>query len=118
MLSARLIILRKTANDIRQPASGPRCGLGELSLLKNAGKGQPDSMRSHDNGRGAGSWQQRAGRLRRLARNFELNVFKPVIIYNCLHSVALVHDACSGREQFYPGLRALLNCHAQRQVLP
>jgi fumarate hydratase class II len=75
-----MIFCGKTANDIRRPASGPRCGLGELSLPENAGKGQPDSMRSHDNGRGAGSWQQRGCQLRRLARNFELNVFKPVII--------------------------------------
>jgi fumarate hydratase class II len=95
--------LMKIANDIRWLASGPRCGLGELRIPENEpgssimpGKVNPTqcevmtmiAVQVHGNNAAiafAGS-----------QGNFELNVFKPVIIYNFLQSVTLVHDACRG----------------------
>ena len=93
--------LMKIANDIRWLASGPRCGLGELRLPENEpgssimpGKINPTQCEAmtmiaaqvHGNN-AAISFAGSQG-------NFELNVFKPVIIYNVLHSVTLLHDAC------------------------
>ncbi len=93
--------LMKIANDVRWLASGPRCGLGELILPENEpgssimpGKVNPTqceavtmvAVQVHGNDAAiafAGS-----------QGNFELNVFKPVIIYNFLHSVRLLADVC------------------------
>jgi fumarate hydratase, class II len=95
--------LMKIADDIRWLASGPRCGLGELILPENEpgssimpGKVNPTqceammmiAVQVHGNN-AAISFAGSQGDL-------ELNVFKPVIIYNFLHSVALIHDACRG----------------------
>ena len=95
--------LMKIANDIRWLASGPRCGLGELRLPENEpgssmmpGKVNPTQCEAmtmiaaqvHGNN-AATSFAGSQG-------NFELNVFKPVIIYNFLHSVTLIHDTCHG----------------------
>ena len=95
--------LMKIANDIRWLASGPRCGLGELHIPENEpgssimpGKVNPTqceamtmiAVQVHGNN-AAISFAGSQG-------NFELNVFKPVIIYNFLHSVNLLHDACQG----------------------
>ena len=95
--------LMKIANDIRWLASGPRCGIGEISLPENEpgssimpGKvnpTQPEAMTmvavqvfGNDAAIGFAGSQG----------NFELNVFKPVMIHNFLHSVRLLHDACRG----------------------
>jgi len=93
--------LMKIANDIRWLASGPRCGLGELRIPENE-PGLIDHarkvihpVRSDDHDRRAGPRQQRGDCLRRSQGNFELNVFKPSSIHNFLHSVTLLHDACS-----------------------
>ncbi|MGA9450153.1 MAG: class II fumarate hydratase [Verrucomicrobiia bacterium] len=93
--------LMKIANDIRWLASGPRCGLGELQIPENEpgssimpGKVNPTqceamtmiAVQIHGNNAAiafAGS-----------QGNFELNVFKPVIIHNFLHSVTLLCDGC------------------------
>ncbi len=99
--------LMKIANDIRWLASGPRCGLGEMHIPENEpgssimpGKVNPTqceamtmiAVQVHGNNAAiafAGS-----------QGNFELNVFKPVIIYNFLHSVTLLRDACHGFVDF------------------
>ena len=93
--------LMKIANDLRWLASGPRCGLGELHLPDNEpgssmmpGKVNPTqceamtmiAVQVHGNN-AAMAFAGSQG-------NFELNVFKPVMIYNFLHSVILLHDAC------------------------
>jgi fumarate hydratase class II len=95
--------LMKIANDIRWLASGPRCGIGEISLPENEpgssimpGKVNPTQSEAmtmvavqlfgNDAAIGFGGSQG----------NFELNVFKPVMIHNFLHSVRLIHDACHG----------------------
>jgi fumarate hydratase class II len=92
--------LMKIANDIRWLASGPRCGLGELSLPENEpgssimpGKVNPTQpeavtmvavqVMGNDAAIGFAGSQG----------NFELNVFKPVMIFNYLHSVELLADA-------------------------
>ncbi len=92
--------LMKIANDIRLLGSGPRCGLGELILPENEpgssimpGKVNPTQCEAmtmvcvqvmgNDATIGFAGSQG----------NFELNVFKPVIIHNFLHSVSLLTDA-------------------------
>src|SRR5574340_210641 len=95
--------LMKISNDIRWLASGPRCGLGELIIPENEpgssimpGKVNPTqceamtmvAVQVHGNN-AAIAFVGAQG-------NFELNVFKPVIIHNFLHSVTLIHDACHG----------------------
>ena len=95
--------LMKISNDIRWLASGPRCGLAEIHIPENEpgssimpGKVNPTqceamtmvAVQVHGNNAAiafAGS-----------QGNFELNVFKPVLIYNFLHSVTLLTDACRG----------------------
>jgi len=92
--------LMKIANDIRLLGSGPRCGIGEISLPENEpgssimpGKVNPTQseamtmvcaqvMGNHTTVSIAGS-----------NGHFELNVFKPVMIYNLLQSIRLVADA-------------------------
>jgi len=104
--------LMKIANDIRWLASGPRCGLGELVIPENEpgssimpGKVNPTqcealtmvAVQVHGNN-AAISFAATQG-------NFELNVFKPVIIHNFIQSVNLLADACrSFKEHLLDGL--------------
>ncbi|MGZ7029894.1 MAG: class II fumarate hydratase [Terriglobales bacterium] len=99
--------LMKIANDIRWLASGPRCGLGELTIPENEpgssimpGKVNPTQSEAMTmvcaQVHGATAAVGFAGS----QGNFELNVFKPVIIYNFLHSVTLITDACHGFVEF------------------
>jgi fumarate hydratase class II len=106
--------LMKIANDIRLLGSGPRCGLGELVLPANEpgssimpGKVNPTQaeaitmvcaqvMGNHVTVTVAGA-----------SGHFELNVFKPVLIYNLLQSAKLIGEACdSFRENCVEGLEA------------
>jgi fumarate hydratase class II len=111
MLAAALM---KIANDIRWLGSGPRAGIGELSLPENEpgssimpGKVNPTQCEAmtmvcvqvygNDAAIGFGASQG----------NFELNVFNPVMIYNFLHSTTLLRDACTMfREHCVEGLVA------------
>jgi fumarate hydratase class II len=99
--------LMKISNDIRWLASGPRCGLGELSIPENEpgssimpGKVNPTQCEAMTmvcaQVHGATAAVGFAGS----QGNFELNVFKPVIIYNFLHSVTLITDACHGYVEY------------------
>jgi len=99
--------LMKIANDIRWLASGPRCGLGELTIPENEpgssimpGKVNPTQSEAMTmvcaQVHGATAAVGFAGS----QGNFQLNVFKPVIIYNFLHSVTLLADACHGFVEF------------------
>jgi fumarate hydratase, class II len=108
------VSLMKIANDIRWLASGPRAGLGELILPENEpgssimpGKVNPTQSEAmtmvcaqvlgNDTTIGIAGSQG----------NFELNVYKPVIIFNFLHSVDLLADACrTFREFAVEGLEA------------
>ncbi|CAB4769768.1 MAG: class II fumarate hydratase [Actinobacteria bacterium] len=101
------VSLMKIANDVRWLGSGPRAGIGELQLPENEpgssimpGKVNPTQSEAltmvcvqvigNDTAIGvAGSMG-----------NFELNVFKPVMIFNFLHSVDLLTDACRNFMEF------------------
>jgi fumarate hydratase class II len=99
--------LMKIANDIRWLASGPRCGIGELIIPENEpgssimpGKVNPTQCEAmtmvcaqvlgNDTTVGIAGSQG----------NFELNVFKPVIIFNVLHSLNLLADSCHSFQEF------------------
>ncbi len=94
--------LMKIANDIRWLASGPRCGIGEIRIPQKEpgssimpGKVNPTQCEAmtmvccqvigNDMTIGMAGSQG----------NFELNVFKPVIIFNLLHSIQILSDACN-----------------------
>jgi len=57
-------------------------------------------VRSHDHGLRAGSRRHCGVGFAGSQGNFELNVFKPVMIYNFLHSVTLIADACHGYVEY------------------
>ena len=96
----------KIANDVRWLASGPRCGIGEISIPENEpgssimpGKVNPTQSEAmtmvccqvlgNDAAIGFAGSQG----------NFELNVFKPVMAYNLLQSIRLLADACESFEE-------------------
>ncbi len=101
-LNVLAVSLMKIANDLRLLGSGPRCGIGEISLPANEpgssimpGKVNPTQceamtmlcaqvMGNHVSVTIAGS-----------NGHFELNVFKPVMIYNVLQSIRLIADGCN-----------------------
>jgi fumarate hydratase, class II len=106
-LKTLAVSLMKIANDIRWLGSGPRSGLGELELPENEpgssimpGKVNPTQSEAmtmvcvqimgNDVAVGIAGSQG----------NFELNVFKPVIIRNFLHSVNILADACRTFREF------------------
>jgi fumarate hydratase, class II len=113
-LKTLAVSLMKIANDIRWLGSGPRAGFGELILPENEpgssimpGKVNPTQSEAmtmvcvqvlgNDAAVGFAGSQG----------NFELNVFKPVMIFNFLHSVGLLTDVCrTFREFCVEGLRA------------
>ena len=93
--------LMKIANDIRFLGSGPRCGLGELSLPENEpgssimpGKVNPTQCEAMTMVCAQVIGNNTAVSVGGMSGHFELNVFKPLIIRNVLHSVALLGDAC------------------------
>jgi fumarate hydratase class II len=92
--------LMKIANDIRWLASGPRCGLGELVLPENEpgssimpGKVNPTQSEAVTMVCVQVFGNDAAITFAGSQGNFELNVFKPVMIHNFLHSIRLLHDA-------------------------
>jgi fumarate hydratase class II len=93
--------LMKIANDIRWMGSGPRCGLAELSLPENEpgssimpGKVNPTQSEAMTMVCAQVMGNDAAIGFAGSQGNFELNVFKPVIIHNLLHSITLISDAC------------------------
>jgi len=92
--------LMKIANDIRWLASGPRCGLGELTIPENEpgssimpGKVNPTQCEAVTMVAVQVMGNDAAIGMAGSQGNFELNVFKPVMIFNYLHSVQLLADA-------------------------
>ncbi len=93
--------LMKIANDVRWMGSGPRCGLGELSLPENEpgssimpGKVNPTQCEALTMVCVQVLGNDSAVAFAGTQGNFELNVFKPVMIFNFLHSVRLLADSC------------------------
>ncbi|MDP3559311.1 MAG: class II fumarate hydratase [Legionellaceae bacterium] len=93
--------LMKIANDVRWLGSGPRCGLGELLLPENEpgssimpGKVNPTQCEAMTMVCTQVFGNDSAVTIAASQGNFELNVFKPVIIFNVLHSLNLLADSC------------------------
>jgi len=93
--------LMKMANDVRWLASGPRCGIGEISIPANEpgssimpGKVNPTQPEAMTMVCTQVIGNDVAVNLGGSSGNFELNVYKPVMIYNLLQSIRLLADAC------------------------
>ena len=94
--------LMKIANDVRWLASGPRCGVGELTLPANEpgssimpGKVNPTQPEAMTMVATQVIGNDTAVAVGGSSGNFELNVYKPVMIYNLLQSIRLLADACA-----------------------
>ncbi len=93
--------LMKIANDVRWLASGPRSGIGEISIPENEpgssimpGKVNPTQSEAMTMVCAQVIGNDAAIAVGGMSGNFELNVFKPVMIFNLLNSVRLLGDAC------------------------
>ncbi|MZH05287.1 MAG: class II fumarate hydratase [Nitrospinae bacterium] len=93
--------LMKIANDIRWLGSGPRCGIGEITLPANEpgssimpGKVNPTQSEAMTMVAAQVIGNDTAINVGGSSGNFELNVFKPVMIYNLLQSIRLLADSC------------------------
>ena len=100
----------KIANDIRWLASGPRCGLGELIIPENEpgssimpGKVNPTQSESLTMVAVQVMGNDAAIGFAASQGNFELNVFKPVIVFNFLNSVRLLADGCDSFDRALRG---------------
>src|SRR5881398_1591213 len=104
--------LMKIANDVRWLASGPRCGIGEISIPENEpgssimpGKVNPTQSEAMTMLCAQVIGNDVAVNIGGASGNFELNVFKPLIIHNFLQSVRLLADgADSFRDHCAAGL--------------
>ncbi len=99
--------LMKIANDLRWLASGPRCGIGELILPENEpgssimpGKVNPTQAEAMTMVCVQVIGNDTTVSVADSQGNFELNVFKPVIIFNVLHSLNLLADTCVSFQAF------------------
>lgn len=99
--------MMKIANDIRWAGSGPRAGLGELVLPANEpgssimpGKVNPTQCEAMTMVCAQVMGNDTVVGISGSQGNFELNVFKPVMIYNLLHSTNLLSDACRDFRRF------------------
>ena len=100
VLKTIAVSLTKVANDIRWLGSGPRCGLGELLLPENEpgssimpGKVNPTQCEAMTMASAQVIGNDVTINIAGLSGNFQLNVFKPVIIHNLLQSIRLLADA-------------------------
>jgi fumarate hydratase class II len=116
--------LMKIGNDIRLLGSGPRCGIGELMLPANEpgssimpGKVNPTQAEALTMVAAQVMGNDVAINIGGATGHYELNVFKPVMIYNLLQSARLIGDACVsftdncvvGIEPNLPRIQQLLN---------
>jgi len=95
------VSLMKIANDVRMLASGPRAGIGEISIPDNEpgssimpGKVNPTQCEALTMIAAQVLGNDVAINVGGATGHFELNVFKPMIIYNFLHSARLISDGC------------------------
>jgi fumarate hydratase class II len=93
--------LMKIANDVRWLASGPRCGIGELVIPENEpgssimpGKVNPTQSEAMTMVCAQVLGNDVSVNIGGASGNFELNVFKPLIIWNVLQSIRLLADSC------------------------
>lgn len=95
------VSLMKIANDIRMLSSGPRCGIGEISIPDNEpgssimpGKVNPTQCEALTMIAAQVLGNDVAINVGGANGHFELNVFKPMMIYNFLHSARIIGDGC------------------------
>ncbi len=100
-LKTLAVSLMKIANDIRLMASGPRCGIGEITIPANEpgssimpGKVNPTQIEAMTMVCAQVIGNDAAINVGGMNGHFELNVFKPVMIYNFLQAARLLGDAC------------------------
>ena len=100
-LKTLAVSLTKIANDIRWLSSGPRCGIGELKIPANEpgssimpGKVNPTQCEALTMIAAQVMGNDVTITFSGASGNFELNVYKPVIIYNLLQSIRLLTDGC------------------------
>lgn len=100
-LNTIAVSLMKIANDIRLLGSGPRCGVGEISLPENEpgssimpGKVNPTQCEALTMVAAQVMGNNTTITIAGSNGHFELNVFKPVMIYNLLQSICLLADSC------------------------
>ena len=98
--------LMKIANDIRLLGSGPRSGIGELNLPANEpgssimpGKVNPTQCEAMTMVCAQVVGNDMAVAVGGMTGHFELNVFKPVIVFNVLNSIRLLADACESFDE-------------------
>lgn len=111
-LKALAASLNKIANDVRWLASGPRCGIGEITIPENEpgssimpGKVNPTQCEAVTMLAAQVMGNDVAINIGGMSGNFELNVFKPLIAHNFLHSVRLLSDGSdSFREHCVVGI--------------
>ena len=96
------VSLMKIGNDIRMLASGPRCGIGELIIPSNEpgssimpGKVNPTQSEALTMAMAQVMGNDVAINIGGMTGHFELNVFKPLMIFNFLTSARLIGDACN-----------------------
>ena len=99
--------LMKIANDVRWLASGPRCGIGEITIPANEpgssimpGKVNPTQCEALTMVCAQVIGNDVAVNVGGMSGNFELNVFKPLIIHNVLHSLQLLGDSAHNFDRF------------------
>ena len=100
-LNTLAVSLMKIANDVRWLGSGPRCGLGELALPANEpgssimpGKVNPTQAEALTMVFAQVMGNHTAITIGGSQGNFELNVYKPMMIHNLLHSARILSDSC------------------------
>jgi fumarate hydratase class II len=106
-LKSLAVALMKVANDVRWLSSGPRSGLGEITIPENEpgssimpGKVNPTQSEAMTMVCAQVMGNDVAVGIGGASGNFELNVFKPVIIHNVLQSLHLLGDACRNFNEF------------------
>ncbi len=123
-LKTAAVSLFKIANDIRMLASGPRCGIGEITIPANEpgssimpGKVNPTQVEAMTMAMAQVLGNDVAINIGGMNGQFELNVYKPLMIYNFLISARLIGDACrsfdtncaTGIEPNIPNIQSNLN---------
>jgi fumarate hydratase, class II len=127
-LKTLAVSLMKIANDIRLLASGPRSGIGEIKIPENEpgssimpGKVNPTQVEAMTMVCAQVIGNDTAITVGGMSGHFELNVFKPMMIYNLLNSARLIGDACesfndncaAGIEPNYP----VINRHLENSLM-
>ncbi len=120
--------LNKVANDVRWLASGPRCGIGEITIPENEpgssimpGKVNPTQSEAVTMSCAQVMGNDVAINIGGMSGNFELNVFKPLMVHNFLQSTRLIADGCdSFRTHCAVGIapnRARIQAHLENSLM-